>query len=376
MAKEGFKVLDSDMHLMEPPDLWERYIEPKFRDRAPRCQTKEPRDFTVEIEGQLIPLPGKHQSTGNLEARLVVEQQQAERYQQAMERGWDNISQLEAMDREGIDVAVLYPSRGLMPLGLDGLDPELAAAIAAAYNNWLYDFCQADPNRMYGAAMIAVHDVESAVLEARRAVKELGARGIFLRPNIVNGRLWLDRYYDPLWAEAQDLGVPIGFHEGGRVPLPQVGGEFESNALYHTFSHPVQMMLAMGSLIGGGVLERFPRLQVAFLEANCSWVPWFLWRLGEHVEPGAYARYLHQDLTLSPTEYFNRQCYVAVECDEEPAKLMVEWVGDSNVLFSTDYPHLDSKYPGATERFLELPLPEETKRKFLWNNCARFYGLN
>ena len=255
---------------------------------------------------------------------------------------------------------------------MDGLDPGLGAAIASAYTNWMYDFCQADPRRLYGVAMIAVQDIELAVQEVRRAVEKLGFRGIFIRPNVVESRNWHDPYYDPLWAESERLGVPVGFHEGGRVRLPQVGSEFESNALYHTCSHSMQMMLAMVSMIGGGVLERFPRLRVGFLEGNCSWVPWLLWRLEGHVKEGYYAL-SHQDLTLTPIEYFRRQCYVSMDCDEEPAKYMVDWVGGDNVVFSTDYPHLDSKYPHSLEQFLELPLTEEFKRKCLWDNCARFY---
>ena len=376
MAKGGFKILDSDMHVLEPPDLWERYIDPAFKDRAPRCQTTEPRDMTVEVQGQLIPVPGMHRSERNVWQRQQAEAMQGERYAHAIDRSWDGVSQLDAMGDEGLDLAVLYPSRGLMPLGMDGLDPDLGAAIATAYNDWLHEFCQSDSKRMFGAAMLSVHDVESAVQEVRRCVKELGFRGVFLRPNVVAGRNWHDPYYDPLWAEMQDLGVPLGFHEGGRVRLPQIGANFESSALYHTCSHPLQMMVALVSMIGGGVLDRFPGLTVAFLEANCSWAPWMLWRLNEHLEPGSYSGFLHQDLKRTTMEYFKSQCFVTVECDEEPAKYMIDFAGNDNILFSTDYPHLDSKYPQAVDRFLEMSLSDESKRKLLWDNCARYYSFN
>ena len=377
MAKNGFKVMDSDLHVMEPPDLWVRYIDPAFRDRAPRgIKSKYPRNMAMEIEGQIIPMPVEDGSARFHEFRLKMDELKEEEYREPIERGFDAVSQLNAMDREGVDVAVLFPSRGLMPLGLDGLDPELAAAIAAAYNNWLYDFCQADPKRLYGSAMIAPQNIESAVTESRRAVEELGFKGVFMRPNPINGRNWHDPHYDPLWAELQQLGVPMEFHEGGRVPLPQVGSQFESNTLYHVCTQPMQAMLAMVSFIGGGVLERFPKLRVAFLEGNCSWVPWLLWRIAEHMEPGSYGGWIeHPDLTLEAMEYFKRQCYVSVECDEGFAKQVVEVLGDDNIIFSTDYPHLDSKYPHAVDNFLELPLTDETKRKLLWDNCARFYGL-
>src|SRR2546423_1900970 len=108
-----------------------------------------------------------------------------------------------------------------MDSDMHGLDPELAAAIARAYNDWMHDFCKVAPDRMYGAGIIAPHDVSSAVEETRRVVKELGFRSVLVRPNHVNGRMWSDPYYNPLWEECQRLGIPIGFHEAGRVYLPQ-----------------------------------------------------------------------------------------------------------------------------------------------------------
>jgi uncharacterized protein len=121
---------------------------------------------------------------------------------------------LEAMDQEGIDVGVVYPTRGLFAQGIDGMEPKLAAAIARAYNNWLYDFCAVNPQRLIGAGMISPFEIDDAVVEARRSVKELGFKGIFLRPNPVNGRNWHDPYYEPLWSQLETLDVPLGFHEG------------------------------------------------------------------------------------------------------------------------------------------------------------------
>ena len=122
------------------------------------------------------------------------------------------------------------------------------------------------------------------------------------------------------------------------------------------------------------VLERHPTLKVAFLEANCSWLPWLLWRLDEAYE-------LEGDLdmgelTMMPSAYFKRQCVASVEPDEIPARYTVDFLGNDNLVYSTDYPHGDSRYPHATESFLELPFSEEDKRKILWDNCARFYAVD
>ena len=223
--------------------------------------------------------------------------------------------------------------------------------------------------------MISPFDIEMAIAEVRRCVQDLGLKGLFIRPNIVNGRNWHDRYYDPLWAEIERQGVPLGFHEGTHVPIAETGDRFDDGYwMFHTCAHPMEQMLAAVSLIGGGVLERFPTLKVAFLEANCAWVPWLLWRLDEHFELAGKLE--NPDLTMKPGEYFRRQCFASIEADEIPAQIIEQYDLIDNVVFSTDYPHHDAKYPHSSEEFLKLPLSEMTKTKILWDNCARLYNLS
>jgi predicted TIM-barrel fold metal-dependent hydrolase len=291
-------------------------------------------------------------------------------------RGFDSVSQLQAMDIEGLDVAILYPTMALyVPLGIDAVDPQLSAAVCRAYNNWLYDFCRQDPGRLKVAAMLPIHDVLEAVKEARRAVKELGAVAVYMRPNFVNGRPWHSRYYDALWAELQELDVPIGFHEGTGSDAFQDGSEFGENRLMrHVCSHPIGMMKAMVSMICGGVFECFPRLRVAFLEANTGWVPFWLSRMARDIE--LYGEWDAPLLKLSPREYFERNCWIGCEGEEKELPVVIEQIGDNNIVFSTDYPHHDSDFPHAVEEFLKLPIQPSSKAKILWDNCARFYRLD
>src|SRR5437870_6256964 len=211
MARERFAVADSDMHVIEPADLWINYIEPQFKARAPVGLTEVPRDVAIEWEGKRIP----NRTPLSRQMLRVTQTAQADRYEHAERRGYDAVSQLEAMEREGLDVAVLFPSRGLFALAVDGMDRDLAAAIARAYNDWLAQFCAEDPERLLGAAMLPPHDVAAAVAEARRMATEFGFKATFMRPNPINGRYWHHASYDPLWAELERLGVPICFHEGG-----------------------------------------------------------------------------------------------------------------------------------------------------------------
>ena len=373
MAHNGFKVLDSDMHCMEPADLWERYIDDAYKPFAPRGLQEFIADLRLVINGKTMP---RHSSLRppprNGEEDLL--QARRERFKAAAERGWDGVSQLQAMDTEGIDVAVVYPSRGLFAQAVDDIDPAFAAAIARAYNNWMHDYCQPNPRRLLGAGMISPHDVRDAVQEARRCVEELGFRAIFVRPNPVKGRNWHDPYFEPLWDELERLNVPLGFHEGFGPYLPQVGDRFGADIqMVHTACHPMEMMLAVISMVGGGVLERHPNMRVAFLEGNCSWVPFLLWRLDEHYE--VTFRRPDSKLTMKPSEYFQRQCFVSVEADETFVKQVIDYMGDDTIVFSTDWPHGDSKYPYAVESFMKLPISDESKRKILWDNCARYYQI-
>lgn len=375
-----FRVMDSDLHVVEPVDLWQRYIDPKFKDQAPIGMNHGGRfDSLSKASGE----PVLHSSEHWYEPLRKHMEPRDPDYEFAMERGWDGTSQLEAMDREGIDLAVLYPTRGLYAMAVDGVDTggaagypaDLATAIARAYNDWMYDFCEPDRTRLMGAAMVAPHDAEEAAAEVRRCVAELGFRAVFVLPGLINGRPWHDRYYDPLWAECARLKVPVGFHGGGNDKLTDYGlglGRFEM-MMWHTFSHPLGPMAAAVSMTAGGVFERFPDLKVAYLEANCSWAPWLMGRLDDQFED--YIGHFEVDLPMKPSEYFLRNCYVSVEADEHAMRLYLDWFGDDNIVFSTDYPHPDSKFPRATAKFLQQDVPDESKRKILWDNCARLYGV-
>lgn len=374
MARNGFKVLDSDIHIIEPPDLWQRYIDPEFRDRAPRGLSDTIGNLYLEgPDGRpwgRTPTPEQDQRMYSGKEHIMNE----EKYRSFDQRGWTGEVQLEAMDAEGIDVAVVYPSRGLYVLTVPNLDPSLAAAIARAYNDWLHEFCQTDPDRLIGAGMISPFDIENAVSESLRCVNELGFKRVFLRPNEVNDRNWYDSYYEPLWTTLEELQVPLGFHEGVASGLPQAGDKFKENfMLQHVFSHPVELMMATASFCGGGILERHPKLRVAFLEGNCSWVPFLLWRLDEHCE--LWGDVYAADLKMLPSEYYKRQCFASVEADEDLAKYVIDHMGNNRLVFSTDFPHPDSKWPGSVERFLQLPITDEDKKRILWDNCAQYYDI-
>ncbi len=145
MAKDGYKVMDSDMHVVEPADIWERYIAPAFKDRAPKGMSRHPRDMGLQIGGRIYPQENRSYSN----AIIPIMTAQMDVYTESEARDWDSGSQVKAMDNEGIDLAVMFPSRGLFSLGSDDIEPALATAISRAYNDWLAEFCSGS-DRLFG----------------------------------------------------------------------------------------------------------------------------------------------------------------------------------------------------------------------------------
>jgi predicted TIM-barrel fold metal-dependent hydrolase len=393
MARDGYLIIDSDLHFNEPGDLWERYLEAPHNANPPRffggmqkavkesAEDKGAADVIrgMDVQGLTIPTFAKSQgaqaSSGELRRRSRARHPH---FAVARSRGFDAESTLTAMDVEGIDVAVMYGTRGRQILCHDDLEPGYAAALARAYNNWAHDYCKYDPQRLKFAAQIAMHDVKSAVEEARRCVKDLGAVAVIGTPNPVHGQHLHDDACEPLWDALEELDVPVGFHPTGNSSLKDdMGQRYVGHANFfpiaHAIRNPVELMGALASMTTGGILERHPKLRCAFLEGTAGWLHWWLWRLDDQWEK--YGPGCENKLSMTPSEYFKRQCYIALDVDEEPAVDVVNKMGAEYFVVSSDYPHSDGAFPEAIQQFLGLPLTDEQRRKILWDNCARLYGI-
>lgn len=385
MAKDGYRIMDCDIHVDEPPDLWEKHIESAYRDRIPKQVTKGDAfsdDLSVwHFEDKSFPAfiddPRRRRLAEVRRDKAAIRHVADGRYEDKADdlQGDNPHSMLMAMDIEGVDISIVFRTLASHFIAIDGLEPALSGAMCRAFNNWLAEFCSVDTQRMKPAALLPLQDVELCVQEARRAVKELGAVALVLSNHPVNERQWYDVYYDPLWAEAEKLDTPIAFHGIQNAYQQHLGRRFIDNfAMAHACGHPIEQMLAMGSLLTGGVFERFPSLRAAFLEASCSWAPAWLWNLDERVEK--FADNAQFKLTRSPTETFREHCWLACLPEETVLKHTIPALGDDNLVISTDWPHDDSAYPKAIETFLGIEgVSEDSKRKILWDNCSRLYSL-
>ncbi len=378
MTKAGYRILDSDLHLMEPPDLYQNHLAEEYADRAPVPTSDRAGHYAGwTLEG--TPIPPWTTDPAVLKANEELD----DRARRVMEEGWatkfDPTSSLRAMDAEGVDVAVMFRTSASMLVSVDSLDGGYALALCRAFNDWCADYCREAPDRLRATAIVPQHDPDLAAREARRAVEELGAVAVVLLPMPIAGRHLHDPEFDVMWREIQRLGVPACFHgTSGAASEDYVAGRFAGHPSYRTLLHAsafaLELMLTMGSMVLGGVLERFPDLKVAFLEGNCSWLPWWLYRLDDQWEKFGAGEPVK--LSETPSTYFMRQCYISVDADEHLPEDVVRRLGDENIVFSTDYPHPDSAYPHATDEFLSIEgLSPDTRRKILWDNCARLYGL-
>ena len=366
--KDGFRVIDADRHIMEPEDLYDRYLEPAFKGRVFVGPGRRER----LVDGRPVSDNTQAPSGGG----MTLGQGYRESYPEAVAANFDAPSNLRDMDREGVDVAVLFPTLGLYIMWADFIEPALSAAICRAYNNWLADYCSHDKERLHGVMLLPLQDPKLACEELRRASRELGLVGIFWRPNILCGRTLASPDYFPVYETASELGVTVCIHEGARTVLQQAGSDRYSEFTRHAACHPMEQMLAVGNFCGDGVLEKFPRLKVAHLEAGCGWLPFWLDRLDQHWERAGDRVRVTKEL---PSYYFKRQCMISTEAGEEFVSDVVRHVGDDYLVLATDYPHPDAigKFPDLTVGALTADdaLPAAVKQKILWDNPARLYGI-
>ena len=381
MAKNGFKVIDAEPHMMEPLDLWiERLPEP-FRSRT-HVVRPENGGFLEGSSGRIV-LDGVE--TPKMAANPMVRRRSQRRVtaNPGLMKVTENPSPdvfLEGFNIEGIDVGVFMPTIAMGMVRYDDLDPEHALALCQVYNDYTAEFCSAHPERFKFWAWVPPHDAKLAAGEARRAVEELGAVAVAMTGGAVNGNILSDEHFDPLWEEMNRLGTAFGMHGPPANYLlrdnynhrywGKQGMEVVGNAMVG----PVHAMAQLAELTLGGVLERFPNLKPVFMEVNASWLPWFLWRLDDKWE--THAPDMEIELPLQPSEYFRRQGYCVVEPEEGPIQYAIDYMGADRLLFSTDYPHSDCIFPEAVNTFLaQDQIPDDAKRKILWENGAKLFGV-
>lgn len=372
--RNGFKVFDADAHVIYPPDIWSRFLDAKYRDRVTRKPVPGFDHYNpVAVDGRwtqhTTSILGQFQKAINWTTEDMI----AKYGEEIMSKGFRGDLVAQALEVEGVDVMVVYGPE--YDMWLEGIDPELQAAMARAYNRWGQEMRETSNGRVITSGPIPLNDVSRAVEEIQYAYDELGIRCFWARPNQFNRRNLGSRYYDPVYELLQDLDCAFATHEFMGLNAPTAGSDrYNTFTEWHTVVHSHEAQHACLSMIVNGVFERFPRLRCAYMEAGCGWLPSWLHRIDEHLELAGANEF--PELTMNATEYFRRNCWISTECEDPFVADVIRWMGDDHIVYETDFPHPDSKYPNATRHFLELlpdQISDESKRKILWDNAVDLY---
>jgi uncharacterized protein len=382
---ERFRVIDVDTHLTEPPDIWTDRVPAKWGDQIPHVERIDDRDIWMAA-GVRIGSPGPSSMAG---FDGVLPQSPAT-YDEIHPSMYDADARLAFMDSEGIWAQVLYPNVGGFGSGyfLRLGERELVADCVRAYNDFLTDWTSTDPDRLVPVTSTPFWDIEFAVTEVERCVNN-GHRAINFcnQPDGYDQPPLSSAHWDPIWAIAQEAGVPISFHIGGG----DLGGLMKDRAgigWQANFARVSSLLIldnqrCLADLIFGGVCHRFPKLRFVSVESGVGWIPGLLetfdwqWRnSGLRVE--------HSEYDLLPSEYFRRQIYGCFWFEQDGARWAIDLYPD-NILYETDYPHPTCQYPGPrtpgttpasyADRALG-GLDDATLAKILHDNAAALYRLD
>ncbi len=391
-------VIDADGHILEPPDLWLKYMEANYRDRAIQIKVGGDGYEYLEVagnrakqtrQGQLGTLGGMGKQVAEARRRreeFVNAGRAAElRYEKPKPEDtylkgaafgtMDMKERLRLLDKEEMAKSILYPTIGLL-WECETMDAELSAAYARAYNRWIADFCRDSGGRLVPIAHLSLGDPGEAARELERAVKD-GCKGAFFAPFTISRRPHADPAHDRIFAIAQDHGVPIAIHPTLEPPAFGVHHRFDNfgwAAWYYDLFAAQGVQHAFATFFQYGVFDRFPKLKVVVLESGAGWIGYFLDRADAIFTGTTIAQNVR--LKEKPSYYFRERCFISADPDERTIAAMMQHVGENKFFWASDYPHPD--HPG---NYLEelagmvKPMTESGRRGILGENVARAYNL-
>jgi uncharacterized protein len=345
-----YRIIDADGHVMELDEQLREYIGQPYSDLEWHRSYSFWPGLTMDGYLRSLRKPGGWAGGGT---------------------GPDADHWIEFLDKNGIELTVLYPTQGLTHAAIQ--DRDWAITLARAYNDWLYHrFMKISP-RLVGVALLPVQDVSEAVNELRRCVAELGMVGAVLPAVAIGGKLFSGADFYPLWEEAQKLDVPVSTHGG--LSSPSLGLDLAGNfTVAHCLEHPFAQMRQLVSMIFEGVFELFPKLRFGCLECGVGWVPYMMDRMDEEME--RKAQYSPR-CKLKPSEYFKRgNIFFAAEVEETALPLAAQVLPPGTILWASDYPHerdqrdFSRDIPNLIRR---QDLPDDIKRNIFFDNPLKFY---
>ena len=375
------RIIDGDSHFVEPFDLWERYIEPAYRDRCLRFDINDTKtEIDILVEGQPVP-PSMKLSSLQLfgvatgygqkedEGRGLGELDTSPLFDGSME---DMDVRLRFLEKEGFDMQLIFPTLGLIWEGLIE-DPGLAAAHCRAYNRWALELTAGHRDRLWPLGHISLRDPAAAVKELEGLNAE-GVRGVMVAALPPDGRSLGHPDFDPVWEAAEQLQMAIGLHI---VVHPHYLGndwyrDRDPGFAFLSMNCIQDSRMALTTMVYDGVFERFPTLHVATIESASGWVAEWIDRLDY--------RYSYMGHTMQmgrpASETFERNIWISADPSERTLPFMVELLGDHKFFTGSDYPHLEGfTDPVRRTRETLAKLPETSVNKILGPNVEAFLRL-
>jgi uncharacterized protein len=337
----NFEVIDADGHITEEDNQLKQYMDARYRDRA---ATLTPRDSWDRSIG------------GTLGTRAR-----------------DARSWLDAMDGGGVSTAVLYPTNGLSVGWIR--EPDVAVAYSKAWNDFVSEEFQKVSPRLKAVALVPFQDVPEAVKELRRAVNELKLPGLMLPAVGLRLPLGHESFW-PIYEEAERLDCMVGVHATVRGPHYFAADMFDQFIEVHTLSHSFAQMMQCTSMMFRGVFDQFPKLRVAYMEAGCSWAPYWFGRMNEEWEKrGAMEA---PKCKKKPTEYFKEgRIYFHAEDYEPLIGATAEVISHNVIYYASDYPHWDNEFPENIDHLARRKdLNDEAKKWLLAETAKKLYNLS
>ncbi len=367
----AYQLISSDSHFVEPPNMWAERMDKKFRDRAPRTvkglNGRAGEWFVCE---NIIPMSVAGFFGAGVPSPELLEHNK-KGFDEAPKSVWDPAYRIADQDRDGVRAEVIYTSMGMPLFGLD--DAELRYSCFRAFNDWATEYCSYDPKRLVPLGLITLEDIPLAVDELQRIAKR-DMRGAMIWAEPPDDRPYSHPDYEPFWAAAQDLNMPLSLHiltarSGTGANQASGKGFLLSLATLH---HQIERSIS--ELVYGGVLEKFPGLKIVSAENDVGWMAYLMYRLD--IVQRRLGALGNMDLPMRASDYVKRQVYATFIADPVFVDSLHRY-GPDNTMWSSDYPHTAATFPRSREIVTKRlgMLPDEEMRKIVHDTAARVYGL-
>jgi predicted TIM-barrel fold metal-dependent hydrolase len=379
MARDGLKIFDSDTHVGPYAEILDRYLSQAEKQRL--AGWEEHKSVNAKT-GHVTYTKGQRRYRRRLGTAKADETPAGymagftgvKREREPTPLGDnDPAERIKDLDYEGVDANLTLPS-GWFGTWTSGDDVPLEMAMYRAYHRWMNDYCGAYPDRLGGVILACARDVPGSLEEIKRWGKSRWAWGLLVYAPVGSPLDHPD--LEPFYAAAAEYDLAVTLHTFTVMPPYAPGGQdtWENLWLQRSAAHPWCGMRNMASLIGSGVMDRYPKLRIGTLEAGHGWLPFWMARLDEHADTIKAAL---PPLKRKPSDYVLGGRYfqsIEIPEGEKLTNSVIDLVGEDVLMYASDYPHGESHFPKSVDTVLGWKMSSERRRKLLWDNAVRLYA--